>query len=78
MSVRLLDDAQPTNVIRLRPKAFRSVVNAETPDPAQLYNLTVLAFLLHTPTGHSPVCATCGEKWPCCQVRLAYRIREGF
>lgn len=47
MGVRLLDDAQPSNVIPFRPKAFRSIVDAATPEPAQLYYLTVLAFLLH-------------------------------
>jgi hypothetical protein len=49
-----------------------------TPEPAQLYNLTVLAFLLHTPVGQPEMCSSCELKWPCEHLRLAYRLREGF
>ena len=38
----------------------------------------LLAFLLHTPGGESPLCVACGQKWPCDHVCLAFRLREGF
>jgi hypothetical protein len=69
---------QPTNVIPLRPKAVRVIADADPPEPARLYYLIVLAFLLHTPDDHAPECACCGQAWPCDQVRLAFRLREGF
>jgi hypothetical protein len=78
MTVRQRDDAQPTNVIPLRPNGFRSAAGVDKPEPSRLYHLTVLAFLLHTPIGQWPACACCGQRWPCGQVRLAYRLREGF
>ena len=56
----------------------RPVTEPRIPEPAQLYNLTVLAFLLHTPGGESPLCVTCEQKWPCDHVCLAFRLREGF
>ena len=79
MAVRLLDKQRPAKVIPLRRKhddLFEPA--ADVPEPAQLYYLIVLAFLLHTPNGHQPLCACCGQSWPCQQVRLAFRLREGF
>jgi hypothetical protein len=54
--------------------------DAPLPEPVQLYGLTVLAFLLHTPTpGRAwQGCVRCGVVWPCDHLRLAYRLREGF
>lgn len=52
--------------------------NPVTPEPAQLYSLVVLVLALHRPvTGDGP-CGQCGDSWPCEQVRLAFRLREGF
>lgn len=48
------------------------------PEPAQLYSLVVLTFVLHVPAKASGGCAQCGETWPCARVRLAFRLREGF
>lgn len=48
------------------------------PEPAALYALIVLAFMLHQPTAAGSACGQCGAQWPCPQVRLAYRLREGF
>lgn len=77
MGVRLAE-ARPNNVIPSRPNGFIAVgPSASTPEPAQLYHLIVLAFLLHVPTLEG-WCVTCGHDWPCQQVRLAYRLREGF
>lgn len=47
------------------------------PEPVALYGLTVLAMLLHTPTGQPQMCLRCKQKWPCEHLRLAYR-REGL
>jgi hypothetical protein len=78
MGVRLHDEVQPGNVIPLRPNRFITLaVAATTPEPAQLYDLIVLAYLLHVPEPDG-WCQTCGHDWPCQQVRLAYRLREGF
>jgi hypothetical protein len=80
VAVRLLDDQRPANVIPLRRKHEDLLEPAalDVPEPAQLYYLIVLAFLLHTPSGHQPRCVCCGHSWPCHQVRLAFRLREGF
>jgi hypothetical protein len=51
---------------------------AETPEPAQLYCLIGLTFLLHVPSSWPEVCACCDRAWPCEPVRLAFRLREGF
>jgi hypothetical protein len=53
-------------------------VEPQLPEPAALYALIVLAFLLHQPTAEVGTCGQCGEQWPCEQVRLAYRLREAF
>ena len=50
------------------------------PRPVMLCELICLALLLHRP-GEAiaeALCAQCGEAWPCPQVRLAFRLREGF
>ncbi|MCE7006587.1 hypothetical protein LWC34_27705 [Kibdelosporangium philippinense] len=54
--------------------------DAPLPEPAQLYGLVVLAFLLHTPTRAvgRQWCVRCSVDWPCDHLRLAYRLREGF
>ena len=48
------------------------------PEPAQLYCLIGLTFVLHAPVTYDGVCGQCGNPWPCERVRLAYRLREGF
>lgn len=48
------------------------------PEPAQLYCLITLTFVLHTPVTAGDMCGQCGEPWPCARVRLAFRLREGF
>ena len=80
MAVRLLGSRQPSNIIPLRRKATSSVAPAEpvTPEPARLYQLIVLTFLLHVPSTWPEVCACCDRLWPCEPVRLAFRLREGF
>lgn len=54
------------------------VVEPRTPEPAQLYSLVVLAFVLHVPVTTGGICVLCNEIWPCAPVRLAYRLREAF
>jgi hypothetical protein len=92
MGVRIGDRPHNHNVIPLRPNetmnnpltspaatSFEpSVVDAPLPEPVQLYGLTVLAFLLHTPTKFVCRCIRCGTAWPCDHLKLAYRLREGF
>lgn len=79
MAVRLVDHQQPSKVIPLHQRKITALERSEvpTPEPAQLYNLIVLAFLLHTgePGGW---CAMCDVEWPCPHLRLAFRLREGF
>lgn len=77
MSVGLIDEARPNNVVPFRPRAVWPIADG-TPEPAPLYHLIVLAFLLHTPSGQPPVCVSCAQKWPCDHLCLAYRLREGF
>ncbi|GDY29149.1 hypothetical protein [Gandjariella thermophila] len=48
------------------------------PEPAQLYALIGLALLLHAPVSRTDACGQCGQPWPCPQVRLACRLRDGF
>jgi hypothetical protein len=48
------------------------------PEPAALYSLIALALVLHAPVTNGSVCGQCAADWPCSQVRLAYRLREGF
>jgi hypothetical protein len=83
MGDRVLGEAQKDKVSKIIPLRYQQHVTtagcavAVTPEPAQLYGLTVLAFLLHTPELHG-WCMSCGQDWPCPQVCLAYRIREWF
>ncbi|MEV1116143.1 hypothetical protein AB0I91_13810 [Actinosynnema sp. NPDC049800] len=49
---------------------------ADVPEPATLYYLTVIAFLLHIDVDGS--CPRCREVWPCNHLRRAYRLREAF
>lgn len=55
-----------------------TVSGPASPEPVALYGLTMLAMLLHKPTGQPQMCLRCKEKWPCEHLRLAYRLREGF
>jgi len=53
-------------------------VEPRIPEPAKLYCLIGLTFLLHEPVTDGSICGQCAEAWPCPQVRLAFRLREGF
>ena len=53
-----------------------AVSTADVPEPATLYYLTVIAFLLHVDVDGA--CPRCREPWPCDHLRLAYRLREAF
>lgn len=78
MGLRLIRNSQADTVVPLRPvTGSDTVVDAQPPEPSRLYNLIVLALLLHTPAAFSH-CRSCRQPWPCEQVRLAYRLREGF
>jgi hypothetical protein len=69
------------NTIPLKPyqkNRLSPPSDPQTPEPAQLYSLVVLALVLHAPVADNGVCAQCGEPWPCDQACLAYRLREGF
>lgn len=57
-------------------KDGRAIAGPLMPEPAQLYGLICLAFVRHVPL--SERCVQCHAPWPCEQVRLAYRLREGF
>jgi hypothetical protein len=90
MGVRIVDRQNMDNVIPLYPAAITSQTNGSIgeattslvddplPEPAMLYGLTVLAFLLHKPAQLICRCVRCGTPWPCDHLRLAYRLREGF
>jgi hypothetical protein len=63
---------------RLTPRS-----DPTSPEPEPLYALICLTLTLHTDhVNGSPIrcktCLWCGEPWPCNQVRLAFRLREGF
>jgi hypothetical protein len=77
-----VDDTGPELCAEMAGDALSAVrlEDAPLPEPAQLYGLTVLAFLLHTPTSGRARqwCVRCGVVWPCDHLRLAYRLREGF
>jgi hypothetical protein len=69
------------NVVPMKPHHKNRLVqptDPQSPEPAALYSLIVLALVLHTPISASGLCRQCSLEWPCPQVRLAYRLREGF
>lgn len=85
MPALLIRQRQPVTV----PCGWHRGINAlethaqpRVPEPAQLYHLAVLAFLLHVPNDDgdalATACTSCQEPWPCEHLRLAFRIREGF
>jgi hypothetical protein len=68
-------------VIQLKPyqkNRLAPPTDPATPEPAQLYSLAILALALHRPLADDGPCGQCSHAWPCEQVRLAYRLREGF
>jgi len=78
MGLRLITSPQSSNVVPLLPATgVDELVDEQPPEPDRLYDLIVLALLLHTPVP-SVHCSSCFQPWPCEQVRLAYRLREGF
>jgi hypothetical protein len=69
------------NVIPLKPYQKNRLVpcsEPRMPEPTQLYALVVLTFVLHRPLPADGMCEHCGLSWPCPQVCLAFRLREGF
>ncbi len=69
------------NVIPLKQYQKNRLVqlrDPESPEPVALYSLIVLTLVLHTPVKDDGLCRQCSLEWPCPQVRLAYRLREGF
>jgi hypothetical protein len=65
------------NVIPLKSYQKNRLVppsDPESPEPS----LIVLALVLHAPVTYDGICGQCGQDWPCPQMRLAYRLREGF
>lgn len=59
------------NHLQAEPVAWR-------PEPAQLYRLIALTLTVHAPLPPSALCERCAHPWPCPQVTLAWRLREGF
>lgn len=53
---------------------------AAIPEPANLYCLILIALFLHKPDAdHEPRrCRQCRQEWPCRQLQLACRLRDGF
>jgi hypothetical protein len=81
MGLRLVETSQTGYVFSLYGDGTdvdTSSVDKALPEPAGLYGLTILAFLLHTPTRVRQRCVRCETAWPCEHLRLAYRLREGF
>jgi hypothetical protein len=69
------------NVIPMQPHYKNRLVqprDPDSPEPVALYSLIVLALVLHVPVIGDGICGQCGLEWPCPQMRLAYRLREGF
>lgn len=78
MGLRLVTYARPAEVVPLGPVTDADEDgNEQPPEPRQLYNLIVLALLLHEPAAGG-MCRTCAHPWSCDQLRLAWRLREGF
>jgi len=78
MGIRHLQSLPTGDVAELRATTRTVAVDAApAPEPVRLYHLITLAFLLHIPLPDED-CACCDAPWPCPQVRLAYRLREGF
>jgi hypothetical protein len=82
MGLRLIDTTSASNIIPLWANETStqdaSHEDDSLPEPAALYGLTALAFLLHTPTELGQCCVRCYTAWPCDHLRLAFRLREGF
>lgn len=80
-SRRTLAMSAPAKVIPLKPyqkNRLTPTTAPRIPEPANLYCLIVLAFVLHVPYRNADVCVQCHTAWPCEQIRLAYRLREAF
>jgi hypothetical protein len=81
MAVRTIDLRNGPRVScawQRRLNRLSATVNERIPEPAQLYSLITLTFVLHEPDPASGDCACCTAVWPCDIVRQAYRLREGF
>lgn len=51
--------------------------NPPLPEPTDLYCLVVIALFLHTPS-YEGWCVTCGDAWPCEQMKQACFLIEAF
>jgi hypothetical protein len=81
MAVRTIDLRNGPRVScawQRRLNRLSATVSERTPEPAQLYSLITLTFVLHEPDPATGDCACCTAAWPCDAVRQAYRLREGF
>jgi hypothetical protein len=81
MAVRTIDLRTSPRVScawQRRLNRLSTTVSERLPEPAQLYSLITLTFVLHEPDPASGDCACCIATWPCEIVRQAYRLREGF
>jgi hypothetical protein len=84
MPAQLTTQRQPLTVPRTWQRghnALGPVPEVRMPEPAKLYGLIVLAFMLHVPAverGEPEQCSNCAQAWPCEHLRLAFRLRESF
>ncbi|WP_143202422.1 hypothetical protein [Amycolatopsis sp. CB00013] len=81
MTVRTIDLRRRTQVScawQRRLNQLSATVVERLPEPAQLYSLITLTFVLHEPDPEAGDCVCCAAAWPCTTVRQAYRLREGF
>jgi hypothetical protein len=62
------------------PHKQTTPLDRATPEPAQLYNLIVLALTQHQPAPDvvGECCGQCRSTWPCPQVRHACRLLDGL
>lgn len=63
---------------RYRKERPAPIVLPGIPEPVELYCLMWLTFVLHIPYKAANICIQCHTQWPCEEVRLAFRLREGF
>jgi hypothetical protein len=81
MTVRTIElpDASPLSCgWQRRFNSLEEVTEPRLPEPVQLYALAVLVLVLHEPDPTGDGCESCGHRWPCERVKLAFRLREGF
>ncbi|MCP2242883.1 hypothetical protein [Lentzea aerocolonigenes] len=68
-----------TTLARVIPLVRKEVAPLPSlPKPADLYCRVVIALFLHTPQKALWLCKTCGEAWPCAQMKQACFLIEAF